>query len=149
MVVEYRRARPDDIAECVVLRGLTRENAVPAERLARAGITVESWAEDTRSGALVGHVCVVDAKIAGYCFGAPQTGEVVVLALLPPFEGQRIGRKLLGFVIDDLRSAGFTRLFLGCSPDPATRSYGFYRHLGWRSTGTLNASGDEVLETFV
>jgi hypothetical protein len=37
-------------------------------------------------------------------------------------------------------------LFLGCAADPAVRSYGFYRHLGWRSTSTFNEAGDEVLE---
>ena len=38
------------------------------------------------------------------------------------------------------------RLFLGCSPDPSTRSYGFHRRLGWRSTGAFDAAGDEVPE---
>jgi hypothetical protein len=26
------------------------------------------------------------------------------------------------------------------------RSYGFYRHLGWQSTGALDMYGDEILE---
>ena len=143
---EYRRARPEDIAECVALRGMTRENAISVERLRAAGITVYSWSDDTRSGALVGHVCVSGSRIAGYCFGSPRTGEVVVLALLPAFEGRGIGQALLERVVKDLRGAGHTRLFLGCSSDPASRSFGFYRHLGWRSTGTFDAAGDEVLE---
>jgi GNAT superfamily N-acetyltransferase len=78
------------------------------------GITVESWSEDTRSGALVGYICVCETTIAGYCFGSPATSEVVVLALLPAFERQGIGRKLLGRVVQDLRRAGHRRLFLGC-----------------------------------
>jgi hypothetical protein len=53
---------------------------------------------------------------------------------------------LLQLVIDDLRSQGHGRLFLGCASDPAVRSYGFYRHLGWVSTGTTDLHGDEVLE---
>ena len=146
MPLDYRPARPDDIAECVVLRGRTRENAVSRERLEAAGITVDTWAGDTRTGALVGYVCTSEGAIAGYCFGSPVTGEVVVLALLPPFEGRGIGRTLLERVVDDLRRAGHARLFLGCSPDPATRSYGFYRHLGWRSTGRFDGAGDEILE---
>ena len=36
--------------------------------------------------------------------------------------------------------------FLDCSPDPKVRSYGFYRHLGWQSTGALDTHGDEILE---
>jgi hypothetical protein len=43
---------------------------------------------------------------------------------------------------------GHRRLFLGCSADPDSRSFGFYRHLGWHSTGTLDANDDEVLEFF-
>jgi GNAT superfamily N-acetyltransferase len=146
MPLDYRAARAEDIAECFVLRGKTRENAIDRQRLEAAGVTVDSWTEETRSGALVGHVCTSEGTIVGYCFGSPVTGEVVVLALLPPFEGRGIGRALLERVVHDLRRAGHARLFLGSSPDPATRSHGFYRHLGWRSTGRSDAAGDEVLE---
>ncbi|MOA68259.1 hypothetical protein D3C78_1957950 [compost metagenome] len=52
----------------------------------------------------------------------------------------------MGMVVEALRTRGFARVFLGCATDPAVRSYGFYRHLGWRSTGTFNDAGDEVLE---
>jgi GNAT superfamily N-acetyltransferase len=144
--ITYRRARPDDAAECVVLRGMTRENAISAERLAAVGITVQSWAADIGSGAAIGHLAVAGDRIVGYCFGARATGEVVVLALLPAYEQRGIGKALLARVVADLQELGFERLFLGCSRDPATRSHGFYRHLGWRSTGTFDAAGDEVLE---
>jgi GNAT superfamily N-acetyltransferase len=144
-----RPARVDDAAACVQLRGQTRENAVSVDRLESMGITAQSWGDDIRSGALPGHVCIADGRIVGYCFGATASGEVVVLALLPGFEGRGIGRVLLGLVVEDLRACGFGRLFLGCSPDPATRSYGFYRHLGWRSTGAFDAAGDEVLVLIV
>lgn len=144
----YRPATADDVPACVDLRGRTRENAIPAERLAAMGITAASWSADVRSGVLPGYVCVVDAAIVGYCFGEVGTGEVVVLALLPDHEGRRIGRRLLRLVVEHLLGAGHDRLFLGCSADPRSRSHGFYRHLGWRSTGTADANGDEVLELF-
>ncbi|MNT98094.1 hypothetical protein D3C72_2405970 [compost metagenome] len=57
-----------------------------------------------------------------------------------------MGKTVLRMTADLLRQRGFARLYLGCAADPAVRSYGFYRHLGWRSTGTFNAAGDEVLE---
>jgi GNAT superfamily N-acetyltransferase len=142
----YRPAVADDAARCVTLRGMTRENAVSAERLAAAGITAATWGGDIRTGKLPGHVCIVDGEIVGYCFGDRHTGEVVVLALLPAFEGRGIGRELLSKVVQDLRAFGHERLFLGSARDPTTRSYGFYRHLGWRPTGELDANGDEVLE---
>jgi len=146
MTLTCRAAKPEDAAECVAMRGRTRENAVSVERLRELGITAGSWGEDIRSGALPGHVCVAGGAIVGYGFGAKASGEVVVLALLPEIESQGVGRHLLSLVMEDLRGFGFRRLFLGCSKDPASRSYGFYRRLGWRSTGTFDAGGDEVLE---
>jgi GNAT superfamily N-acetyltransferase len=148
MELEYRPATPGDIAECVVLRGRTRENAVSAERLASVGITVESWAADVRSGVLPGYVCTHAGVIAGYCFGDTASGEIVVLALLPAYENRGIGRQLLDLMVGHLGALGHKRLHLGCSADPATRSHGFYRHLGWTSTGTVDRFGDEVLELF-
>ncbi len=147
--LEYRAAVPDDVAACVDIRGRTRENAVSAERLSTVGITVASWSESVRRGSLPGYVCVANGEIVGYCFGATASGEVEVLALLPAFENQGVGKALLNRVVKTLTNIGFTRLFLGCSSDPASRSYGFYRHLGWRSTGSFDSRGDEVLEYFV
>ncbi len=146
MDIDFRPAAPDDIAECVRLRGLTRENAVPAERLAALGITVESWAGQVRRGELLGHVAWAGEQMAGYAFGELASGEVVVLALLPAFEGHGLGRLLLQRLVADLRAQGHRRLFLGCSSDPGVRSYGFYRHLGWRPTGRRDRLGDEELE---
>ena len=145
-LLEYRPAQSTDVAECIVIRGQTRENAVSAGRLAELGITAESWSESVQTGALPGFVCRDDANIIGYCFGERATGEVVVLALLPDFENRGIGRQLLDLVVDELFRAGHTRLFLGCSADPAGRSYGFYRHLGWRSAHQFDRHGDEILE---
>jgi GNAT superfamily N-acetyltransferase len=144
--VDVRRARPEDAGECVRLRGLTRENAVSEDRLREYGVTAQSWAADIESGALPGWVARSAGRIVGYCFGAAKTGEVVVLALHPAHEGQGLGSQLLRRVVQDLRDHGHARLFLGCSPDPQVRSYGFYRHLGWMSTGAFDAHGDEVLE---
>ena len=147
--VTVRPAVPDDAAACVLLRGRTRENAVSAERLKSLGITAESWGDDIRNGTLPGFVCLSDGKLVGYCFGATDSGEVVVLALLPEFENQGIGASLLNRVVTVLKDHGRRRLFLGCSPDPRSRSYGFYRHLGWQSTGTFDKAGDEILEFHV
>ena len=142
----YRHAVPEDIAACIELRGKTRENAVSAARLQTFGITLESWSSDVASGRLSGYVAMVQGQIVGYCFGDKTSGEIVVLALLPDWEGKGIGKQLLDRVVKDFVALGFRRLFLGCSSNPKVRSYGFYRHLGWRSTGTFDAHQDEVLE---
>ena len=146
---KYRPALPEDAAECVVVRGRTRQNAASEEWLRSIGITSKSWGENIRSGALPGDVCVVDGEIVGFCFGVRETGEIQVLAVLPDFENCGVGRELLNRTSKELAKLGHARLFLGCSPDPASRSYGFYRHLGWRSTGTFDKYGDEILEIFV
>jgi GNAT superfamily N-acetyltransferase len=147
--VTYRQAVPSDIAACIDLRGKTRENAVSVERLGQLGITEESWSGDVANGDLPGYICIEQDRIVGYCFADRNTGEVVVLALLPAFEGKGIGKKLLAMIVSDLANLGFRRLFLGCSSDPKVRSYGFYRHLGWKSTGSFDANDDEVLELFL
>ncbi|MBK6980693.1 MAG: GNAT family N-acetyltransferase [Betaproteobacteria bacterium] len=146
MQLEVSQAIRADAAECVTLRGQTRENAVSASRLCEVGITVESWGADIEAGVLPGYVCRDTGRLVGYCFGDARTGEVVVLALLPEYEGAGLGRRLLSLVVNRLRSLGHQRLFLGCSSDPGVRSHGFYRHLGWRSTGRLDRLGDEELE---
>ncbi|SDN93450.1 Acetyltransferase (GNAT) family protein [Janthinobacterium sp. OK676] len=64
----------------------------------------------------------------------------------PAFEGLGIGKTLLERVMAELRAQGHQRLFLGCSSDPASRSYGFYRYLGWTATGETDKYGDDVLE---
>lgn len=145
-IPQYRAATPEDAADCIVIRGKTRQNAVSAQRLASLGITAESWGDDIRKGQLPGHICVFDGATVGYCFGDTRTGEVVVLALLPAFEGLGIGKKLLSLVVSDLQAQGHTRLFLGCAKDNSTRSHGFYRHLGWRATGLVDGNDDDVLE---
>lgn len=142
-------ARAEDAEKFVMLRGQTRENAIPKDRLANLGVTAESWAAEIRSGELIGFTATSGDKLLGYCFGNTETGEIVVLAVLPEAEGQGIGRKLLSAVVDSLKVRGHRRLFLGASPDPKTRSHGFYRHLGWRSTGSTDKLCDEVLELVI
>lgn len=146
MAIELKPAPAHFSAEYIRLRGLTRENAVSEERLRTLGITAESWARDIRSEQLRGIAAFAEDQVTGYCFGNSRTGEVVVLAVRPAFEGQGVGKQLLLAVVELLRTHGHSRLFLGCSPDATVRSHGFYRHLGWRSAGTLDPLGDEVLE---
>lgn len=142
----FRPATPDDAAQCITLRGQTRENAFSVEELRELGITVESWAMAIQDGSCPGYVACMHGQMIGYCFGDRNSGEIVVLALLPDYEGQGIGKALLSLMVEDLRRRGFTRLFLACASDPQVRSYHFYRHLGWTSTGEHDELGDEILE---
>lgn len=146
MGINYRPAVPGDAADCINLRGRTRENAFSIAELGELGVTVDSWRDGIADGSFPGHVAELDGVMVGYCFSDRDSGEIVVLAILPDWEGKGIGKALLAQVIEDFRRLGFDRLFLGCAADPAVRSHGFYRHLGWRPTGEIDALGDEVLE---
>ena len=149
MSIRYEPAPSSLTAEYIRLRGMTRENPASEARLRELGVTVDSWSTEIDSGELVGVTAHSEDRLVGYCFGNTLTGEVVVLAVLPDVEGQGVGRRLLALVVADLQSRGHRRLFLGCSADPRVRSYGFYRHLGWRSTGAVDLRNDEVLELII
>ncbi|MNJ35287.1 Acetyltransferase (GNAT) family protein [compost metagenome] len=144
--ITYRPATPDDVALCISIRGMTRENAFSEEELRALGITAESWSAAIIEGRSSGVIACVGGSMIGYCFGERDTGEITVLALLPEYEGRGIGKTLLRLSIDELRLVGYERLFLACASDPNVRSYGFYRHLGWMWTGECDEAGDEILE---
>jgi ribosomal protein S18 acetylase RimI-like enzyme len=145
-MLNYRLADSSDAEECITLRGRTRENAISASNLASLGITATSWRNAIQTGRLAGHLCTVNGQIIAYCFGDKDSGEILVLAVLPQYESRGIGKALLSKVMEELRGLGHARLFLACSSDPAHRSYGFYRYLGWGPTGLFDANDDEVLE---
>jgi GNAT superfamily N-acetyltransferase len=144
--IEYRPAPPELAAEYIKLRGLTRENPISENKLQALGITAESWARDILTGHTQGIIATSDGEMIGYCFAGLSSAEILVLAVHPKFEGQGVGRRLLEGVARLLERHGHEKLFLGCSPDSGVRSHGFYRHLGWRSTGTFDDHGDEILE---
>ncbi|RZS80795.1 GNAT family N-acetyltransferase [Pigmentiphaga kullae] len=147
--LSFRPALPDDAPSCIRIRGQTRENAFSEEELRALGITAATWSAGIRDGSCPGYVACMDGRMIGYCFGDRDTGEIVVLALLPGHEGRGIGKTLLGLVVQDFRRRGFERLFLACASDPGVRSHGFYRHLGWAPTGTQDEAGDDILELVI
>lgn len=145
-MIHYRAAVASDADQCIEIRGLTRENAFSRDELAELGITTQTWAEGIEYGESFGYVCLDDQHMVGYCFGEIEHGEVLVLALLPEYENQGIGKHLLNLVMQDMKAADVERPFLSCAADAQVRSYGFYRYLGWRSTGEFDDAGDEILE---
>ena len=141
----FRQTRPSDVDACFAVRERTRENPIAREQLAAAGITPESSARDLEAGRVKGWVCEADRQVVGFCSGAAETGEVLVLAVLPKHEGKGVGRRLLAEVVRALRAAGHRRLWLAASADARHRAHGFYRAQGWRPTGEMDANGDEIL----
>lgn len=146
MTLDIRAALPEDAGKCIEMRGMTRENAYSATALAAIGITLESWCEGIRNKSSPGFVCLDDEKIVGMSFWDSQSGEVLVVAVLPEYENLGIGKNLLQRSLTEIEQHGHRRSFLGCNPSPSSRSYGFYRKLGWVTTGTKDSLGDEILE---
>jgi ribosomal protein S18 acetylase RimI-like enzyme len=146
MDLDFRETRSTDIEALFEIRALTRENAFSRESLAELGITPASVAAGFSGGLLKGWVCSHGSRIVGFCTGHAETGEVLVLAVLPQYEGLGIGKRLLAQVVEALRAAGCTRIWLAASATPTVRSYGFYRALGWRPNGERTEIGDDILE---
>jgi ribosomal protein S18 acetylase RimI-like enzyme len=146
MDLEFRDTRITDVDALFEVRANTRQNQLSRAALAELGITPESTSAALISGATVGAVCTYRKRVVGFCSGAVETGEILVLAVLPDYEGRRIGTRLLDYVVARLRKAGSPRLWLAAAADPTVRAHGFYRALGWRATGERAANGDEILE---
>jgi GNAT superfamily N-acetyltransferase len=114
--------------------------------LARLGIKIQPTAADFQNGRLKMWECMCNSQTVGHCAGDSATGEVISLSVIATHEGQGIGRRLLSIVVDWLREQGSERIWLAAPSNPSLRAYGFYRALGWRSSGKHHEDGSEILE---
>ena len=146
MQIEFRETQLSDVEALFEVRARTRQNALSRAALAQLGITPESTACALHSGKIVGFVCTCDGRVVGFCSGDVGSGEVLVLAVLPDYEGRGIGKQLLSHVVARLAGAGMQRVWLAAAADPTVRAHGFYRRLGWRPTAESTSNGDEILE---
>jgi GNAT superfamily N-acetyltransferase len=94
-------------------------------------ITPESvafWLEASTTGWLCE---AASDEVVGFCMADSSTGELLVIALLPEYEGSGIGGQLMECAESWLAQSGCTRAWLTTDLDPKLRAYGFYRHRGW------------------
>jgi GNAT superfamily N-acetyltransferase len=146
MMPQIRPARDEDVAEQFRVRAATRDNAISATRLAELGITPDSVQADLRAGDIHSWVGLHGEQVVAFCSVADHSGEVLVLAVQAGFEGRGLGRALLDTAVRHLREvAGCRRIWLMAGADLSLRSHGFYRALGWRTSGRVDAHGDEEL----
>lgn len=130
-----RKMVPEDVTASLAMRARTRENAIDLDELREVyGITPQTAAEALRTRQ-TGFLLEDRGAVAGFCIGDRPTGEVVVLALLPDYEGRGWGRRLLGLVHEVLIAEGHQTVWLWASSDPAVRATGFYARMGYRPTG--------------
>lgn len=146
MPLRIREALADDIEDMFSVRARTRQNPASKEWLATQGITPALFAANMASGKMKGWACFDESALVGFCNGDCTSGEVLVLAVLPEYEGKGVGKRLLLHVVEWLWSAGFKQPWLAASPDPNIRAHGFYRALGWQPTGKSLENGDEILQ---
>jgi ribosomal protein S18 acetylase RimI-like enzyme len=145
MELEFRETRITDVDALFDLRARTRENPFSRDDLATMGITPESISHALLTGRTKGWVCTHGPGIVGFCMGEAQTGEILVVAILPQYESLGIGKRLLSLAVSWLRATGAKRIWLVASSNPTARAHGFYRALGWQPTGERAENGGEVL----
>jgi len=136
--MRYREMLRKDIAETFALRTSTRENCLTIKDLKDRGVTPES-VDQVMQNDVKGWVCEADGELLGFTMGDRLSGEILVLAVRPKFEGNGIGRNLMHYVQNWLFSQEHLELWLLENPDPSLRAYGFYRRLGWIPTGEFRA----------
>lgn len=141
----FRETLQKDIESTFLVRASTRQNPVSILQLKEWGFTPESVWDKYSKGEICGWVCEDKGDIAGFTSGDLATGEVIVLAVLPRYEGFGIGKRLLSLLIRSLQNKGFASLWLSASPNPAIRAHGFYRTNGWAPNGLVLENGDEIL----
>lgn len=144
--MKFRQTQPGDIEETYSVRASTRQNPISREQLESAGFTPESVSGKYSTGEYVGWVCEVGNRVTGFATGNALTGEIVVVAVLPEYEGRKIGKTLLSRLVESMVGKGCRSLWLEASPDPMIRAHGFYRANGWVPTGRKASNGDEILE---
>jgi len=129
--MNIREITEDDISDLFVVRTATHENRLTREELASLGITEESVRARLR-GSFKGWLCEADKQVVGFAMGDRATGEMWVIAVLPPYIGQGIGSALLRRVEEWLQACGHTRLWLTTDVDTSLKAYRFYSQHGWR-----------------
>jgi ribosomal protein S18 acetylase RimI-like enzyme len=120
-----------DIPALFHVRPRTRENALTIDELRTLDITPESvakWLEGSTHGWLWE---TSGSEVVGFCMADRSTGELLVIALLPEYEGRGIGGQLMQYAESWLAQSGCTRAWLTTDLDKDLRAYGFYRQRGW------------------
>ena len=131
--MRYREIRETDVEALFDLRSATRENAMTRADLQDWGIMPETITAGLAAN-LKGWLCESKGQVVGFAMGDARTGEMLVVAVLPEYEGRGIWKQLMVRVQDWLFSQGHEELFLLENPDPNVRAFGFYRRLGWTAS---------------
>ena len=128
-----RQITEADIDALFDVRVATRENALTMEQLTSLGITHASVARMLAT-THQGWLCQVHQKVVGFAMGNRKTGEMWVLADLPEYENQGIGKALIQHIENWLWTEDYQTIWLTTDIDTSLRAYGFYLHQGWEDS---------------
>ncbi len=125
-----RKILHKDVSNLFKVRVATRENALSLSDLEELGITEESI-HSAIDDSHCGWLCELDGKTVGFAMGDFRAKELTVIALLPEYENQGIGAKLLNRVEAWLSAKKCNKIWLTTDIDINLRAYGFYIKHGW------------------
>ncbi len=128
--VRFREIEPADVPGLFHVRARTRENAMTLEDLQRLGINPQSVAESL-GRSTKGWVCCDSGRVVAFSMADRATGEFLVIAVLPEYEGNGVGGRLMAMAEEWLAASGCERAWLTTDLDTTLRACGFYRKRGW------------------
>ena len=140
----FREIDARDVPELFEIRTSTRENRMTMQALGSIGITPDSTVK-ALSVSVAGWLCEVSGKIVDFSMRNKNTGEMLVVAVLPEYENRGIGKRLMALIQEWLFAQGHEEIWLLENPDPQVRAYGFYRKLGWVAA-RFHDSGQQILK---
>ena len=100
------------------------------EELQRLGINAQSVTESLCKSTK-GWVCDNCDRVVAFSMADCATGEFLVIAVLPEYEGKGVGGRLMALAEEWLAASGCKRAWLTTDLDTTLRAYGFYRKRGW------------------
>ena len=140
MQMLIRVATPDDIDTLFAIRTSVVQNHLSREQMTALGITPQVLADSIRAAPCV-WIAEVEGRPAAFSMVDRATGEVFAMFVLPGYEGQGLGRRLMA-VAEAALFEHHERLFLITDGRDEIRANGFYQRLGWSMVDRLE--GDDV-----
>jgi GNAT superfamily N-acetyltransferase len=128
----FRTATAADMPGIARVRTSVRENLLTREQMRARGITNESVAAaflaDSR-----GWVAERNGDIIAFAIADRAAGSLFALFVVPAYEGQGLGSRLLALALQWLSENGVRDVWLTTGPD--TRAARFYERRGWTAVG--------------
>lgn len=143
---KFREMLVTDIPAAFRVRTSTIENALTMQELTEDfELTPETLTESLKTSAK-GWVCECEDEVVGFAMGDSAEHELTVLAVLPHYEGNGIGKRLLTEVESWLFSLGGDEIWLVTAPNSSLRAYGLYVSQGWIPTGEILGEDEKFVK---